>query len=64
MSVYFKYDASKGCPKCGMIATRDKYCRVFNKIERHCPKCSYDWKELPLDSQVEVEHVPYLEPKQ
>lgn len=64
MSIYFKYDSTKGCPKCGYLDTRDRYCGIFNTIERQCTRCLYKWKELPMDAQVDVEHVPYLEQPQ
>lgn len=61
-----KYDATKGCVKCGHLETIDKFGggnltqvmpyelrKTQEFIKRECKNCGYTWYTLPLDAKDE-----------
>lgn len=48
-----KFNAVKGCPKCGCQSTFDRYIKDFQlggRIRRKCTRCDYLWWNAPLDA--------------
>ncbi len=48
--------ASVMCPKCGSMNIGTRFDPVFNKLERSCCNCKFEWRDTPLDSLKSPSH--------